>query len=120
MGIREFYAQHMNRPGFEYIPDPLGRLGQGQWKKTAQGPQAPTPSKPPVAPKPVPPTRPKGAPSRNRKSPGRPKQAKRYRLKDGIIVDEYGNPIDPNSVSPDEWKQIYERAKRDLIREILR
>jgi len=68
MGIREFYAQYMNRPGHEYLPDPLGRLGQGKWVKTAQGPEAPTPPKPPTVPKPVPPTPPKGAPQKNGKS----------------------------------------------------
>jgi len=86
MGIREFYAQYMNRPGFEYLPDPLGRLGQGKWVKTAQGPEAPTPPKAPVTPKPVPPTPPKGA----RKKPGLvdpPKKARgRYRLRNGRVL----------------------------------
>ncbi len=118
MGIREFYAQYMNRPGFEYLPDPLGRLGQGKWVKTAQGPEAPTPPKAPVAPKPVPPTPPKGA----RKKPGLvdpPKKARgRYRLRNGRVLDETGNEVPLEKLSEEEVLHLFRERRLHELKDL--
>ncbi len=115
MGIREFYARYMNRPDFEHLPDPPGRLGQGKWVKTAQSPEAPTPPRPPITPKSVPPTPPRGAPNR-KPTTGRSRSAKGYRLKDGVIVDLSGNPVDPSSLSPSEVEAITRDHWRNQIK----
>jgi len=118
MGIREFYAQHMDRPGYEYVPDPLGRLGQGQWIKTAQGPDAPTPPRSPTVPKPVPPIPPKGA---SRKTEGRnlqPRSFRRLKLKNGRIIDQDGNQIPFKDLSKDERIQIFREKRADDLKQL--
>jgi len=118
MGIREFYAQHMKRPGYEYIPDPLGRLGQGQSKKTAQGPEAPTPPKPPVVPKPIPPTLPKGPPEKKRSKPPR-RWPKQFWLRDGVIIDKEGNTVPPETLTREEFRDLIKKHRREQIRKSL-
>ncbi len=98
MGIREFYAQYMNRPGYEYRPDPLGRLGQGKWVKTAQGPEVP---------KPVPPTPPKGVQRKSDSAVSPQKTFRRFRLRNGRIIDEDGNDVPLDNLSKKERAWLF-------------
>ncbi len=118
MGIREFYAQYMNRPGFEYLPDPLGRLGQGKWVKTAQGPEAPTPPRPPVVPKPVPPTPPKGTSRKTENRNLQPKSFRRLKLKNGQIIDQDGNEAPFQSLSEKERFLLFNERKIRKLKDL--
>jgi|GEM_PF-1746322 len=118
MGIREFYAQYMNRPSFEYIPDPLGRLGQGQWKKTAQGPDAPTPPKPPVVPKPVPPTTPKRGPKRIEAQKPHYRSSRHFKLRNGRVIDPSGNEVPFESLSEKERARLFREWQIQNLRNV--